>query len=165
MKYATIGSISTGTLRPEDLLASFAAELEHLIQRNAEAWCSDRGRAVRDAHVTLIWNAREALDEDGELTEDADADELIAELSDALQMFAPDYCDFGAHPGDGADFGFWLSEEWQQQARDDGVRFADDLADIPDDYRGLACVVNDHGNATLYAFDVTGARTEIWSVV
>lgn len=81
------------------------------------------------------------------------------------QGYAPDYCYFGAHPGNGSDFGFWLCEDWQQMARDDGVLFVNDMSEVPDSYRGMACHVNDHGNATLYNITPNGKPHEIWGVV
>lgn len=59
MKYASFGSISSGTMRDADLLDTFASELEYHVQRNAEEWCSDAGRAERDRLVDLINGARE----------------------------------------------------------------------------------------------------------
>ena len=59
-------------------------------------------------------------------------------------------------------------------ATDDDVLLIEDLADVPADYEGMLCVVNDHGNATLYsrqfigtdrANDAHWAHTEIWSIV
>jgi hypothetical protein len=153
--HASFGSISTGTLRTEDLLDSFAWELEHLVQRNADAWCSDSGRSNRDAYMALIGEARE-IDPGSD-----DARELVEELSDALQDFAPAYAYFGAHPGDGADFGFWLSESMPCDF--DGLRVSD-TSEIPDDYSGEALHVNDHGNMSLFACD-RGQTREIWSLV
>lgn len=159
--YPSLGSVSAGTLLPSDLLFTFASELEDLTQRNAKAWCSDHGRLTRDRYIDLVRNAREV-----DAEEDPDsADDLLSALTDALNDFAPDYCYFGAHPGDGADFGYWLIEDWQQQMDDDGTLVVDDLSGIPDDYRGLACVVNDHGNATMYAVDADDIRRELWSCV
>ena len=40
--------------------------------------------------------------------------EALSEAESALSEAAPFGCDFGAHPGDGADFGFWLTEEWAE---------------------------------------------------
>ena len=159
METANIGSISTGTMRSEDLLDAFAFELEDLVQRNAEAWCSDDGRSQRDRYMSLIGQAREC-DPDSD-----DADELVQELFDALGEFAPEYCYFGSHPGDGADYGFWPCEDFQQMMRDDGVMEVSDCADIPEDYRGLVMHVNDHGNATLYSVESDSQARELWSVV
>lgn len=103
MKYAELGSVSTGTLRIEDLLEAFSYELEVLVQDNAEFWCGDAGRECRDAYMRTVWAAREV---------DSDAAAYsLDEISDALNEFAPSGAYFGAHPGDGADFGFWLIED------------------------------------------------------
>jgi hypothetical protein len=157
MHRVTLGTISHGTLRPEDLIPTFADELEQL--------AADHEQTAK-ACAPLIAKARAIEDFDCE-----NVPEVLADLEDALNGFAPDYCYFGAHPGDGADFGFWLSEDWEQQARDDGVLFVDDLSEVPDDYQGMVAYVNDHGNATLYAYDGTNhaigkhAPREVWSVV
>jgi hypothetical protein len=106
LKRATeIGSISSGTLRTEDLLDAFADELEFRVQDNAEAWCSDEGRRMRDFLLGLVWEAREIEDYDSD-----EASELVAQLMSELCQFAPDDAYFGSHPGDGADFGYWYGE-------------------------------------------------------
>lgn len=102
--HASIGTISHGTLRTADLLETFAGELESLVQRNAQAWCSDEGRAQRDKYMKLVGEAREV-----DIYSEA-ADDIRAELEDALQEFAPPNARFGAHEGDGADFGFWPTD-------------------------------------------------------
>jgi hypothetical protein len=44
---------------------------------------------------------------------DADFDWLLSDLFDALNDIAPDGCYFGAHPGNGSDYGFWeVEEDW-----------------------------------------------------
>jgi len=101
VKPAEAGTVSHGTLRTEDLLERFADELEHHVQDNAEAWCSDEGRAERDALVALVWDAREA-DPDSD-----EASDIVDQLQDALSRFAPEDHYFGAHEGDGSDFGYW----------------------------------------------------------
>jgi hypothetical protein len=107
MIFAAVGTVSHGTLRTADLLDTFACELEHLVCRNADAWCSDEGRKLRDQHMKLIGDARE-IDPDHE-----DAGEIVSELQDALQSFAAPGCYFGTTEGDGSDFGFWQLEDEQ----------------------------------------------------
>jgi hypothetical protein len=42
------------------------------------------------------------------------ASEIIADMMDALNDLAPAGYYFGAHEGDGSDFGFWPLSEWMQ---------------------------------------------------
>ncbi len=167
MNTRNIGTVSHGTLRTCDLLSAFADELEDCVQVNAAAWCSDEGRVKRDAYCTLIGDARDCLTDDSDDVTDEDAAaDIVNELSDALQDFAPDYVTFGAHPGDGSDFGFWVIDDLQQQAQDDGTLIVSDLSEVPSDFAGgLILHTNDHGNATLYAQDFTGERRELWACV
>jgi len=121
---AQIGSISHGTLRTEDLLSAFADELEWLTGPN------DLSKEAQEINP-----------------ESEEASELVNDLIDALQELAPPYCYFGAHEGDGADFGFWFF--W------DAINELPRVAD-PADVEGLGedCVfVNDHGNITIYGAD------------
>ena len=99
-------------------------------------------------------------------------------LFDALGEYAGPYFGFGAHPGDGSDYGWWLSESWDEDFIE-GYELdksdmhcslkpcslkVNDLAEVPAWFRGEVAVVNDHGNVSLY---VKTARTlrEIWSIV
>ena len=142
-----LGSVSHGTLRSEDLVPVLADELRRI-----------RGALPRSlANEVRAFNA-------GKYDTDHGCDvELVNELIDALNEYAPDYCYFGAHPSDGADFGFWLHEDWQQMAKDDGVPFVASMADAAE--APIVCEVSDHGNATLYARTKGGEYREIWSVV
>jgi hypothetical protein len=141
------GSISTGTMRAADLIPAFTDTLARLDKTGDYKGLLAEARAVSDF----------ASD---------DADAIMEELFDALNSFAPDYGYFGAHPGDGADYGFWLSDDWDRMAKDDGVLFVSDWSDVPSDYTGGVAHVNDHGNATLAWIDAPGADPrEIWSVV
>jgi hypothetical protein len=93
------------------------------------------------------------------LEEQLDAD--VNELQDILSNNAPSYFYFGAHPGDGADFGYWLSEGFEEEF--DGLKVSD-LAEVPKGYSGEVLHVNDHGNMTLYAYS-RGRCREVWGMV
>lgn len=141
MTTGTPGSVSSGTLRTEDLLGAFADALREL--------------ATSTEHRRLADEASEAD------PESENAGELVNELQDALQEYSLPYFYFGTHPGDGADFGFWLDDE----GLDDVARIGDPseldtlLADVGEAYH-----VNDHGNGTLYARTENGWR-EVWALV
>ncbi len=85
--YGELGSVSSGTMRPEDLIATFGATL----------WELD--------------NAHAALPADDWEERPEEWDDVVEGLFDALDAFAPPYCYFGSHEGDGADYGFWVSWE------------------------------------------------------
>lgn len=103
MKFASPGTVSHGTLLSTHLLPVFADALEALVQANAKLWCSDYGRARRDRYLGYVWDAREI-----EPRADLDATTAVVErLMGALDSFSPPGHLFGAHPGDGADFGYW----------------------------------------------------------
>jgi hypothetical protein len=162
IRYAEIGSVSSGTMRSQDLLDSFASELDYQLGRQSS-------RYPRKEHRALIREARRCLRhmENGtakqaEQAED-EASDIVNELMDALDEFAPPYMHFGAHDGDGADYGFWLSDDSLEHSFD-GLR-VDDTSEVPRDYRGEVLHVNDHGNPTLYVSHGRGKLTEIWALV
>jgi hypothetical protein len=132
---ATVGSISHGTLRTIDLLRAFTFELSYL-----------SGDYV--ALVNYADERHEAInvDSDNETSEDS---ELVNELIDALNELAPAYCYFGAHDGDGSDFGFWPLMD----AIDELPRIKNEEGEtLPDEDH---CYVNDHGNVTVYGANGT----------
>lgn len=133
MAKATIGSISSGTLRTCDLLYNFAVELDFL--RNSDAAC-ERMYRVLDADSLEV----------PEEKEDA-AQELLDEFAEELEALAPPYCTFGAHEGDGADFGFWPCME--AVAELPRVEDGDEAKALGED----CAAVNDHGNVTVYGGD------------
>jgi hypothetical protein len=158
MKYASFGTISHATLRNEDLIDAFTSELEYQVRRNAEEWRSDDGRKERDRILDLIAEAREPdYDYDSD-----EACEIVNELQDALDAFAPPYGYFGTHEGDGSDFGYWISSD-AIDLTFDGLK-VNDTSEVPEEYSGEVLHVNDHGNYTLYAAN-KGKLTEVWSVV
>lgn len=155
---AIIGSISEGTLRPEDLAATFADTLEELDKEGK--------------HKAIITETREALTAYNEANEDKQAEleenlcELVDVLQDALNDYAAPYFYFGAKEGDGASFGFWFdSDSFENAARYGEVSKGDNMLDAAlnadrETVEYLA-VVSDHGNVALYDLD----GNEIWAIV
>ena len=143
-----LGSISTGTLRTEDLLPAFADTLE------------DRGSTYESAPD--MWDSirkyRTLIDEDMLDTIDTDSQCLLAELInetlfDALQEYCPPFVYFGTLEGDGSDFGFWPNYDGMTEANIDGL----------DEFQADNVIVqySDHGNVTVMDLE----RNVIWSVV
>lgn len=95
-------SLSHGTMLNADLLQTFGSALERA--------CGADGvpLAQYQSHSQLA-NEAFALIENG-ATETPDASDVVAELFDALQCYAPAGCTFGSHEGDGSDYGFWRDE-------------------------------------------------------
>lgn len=91
------GTVSAGTLRSADLLRAFADEYERILPFNGRDLYSD---------------AREIANYCDAFGEHKDAADTIEALIDALnECGARQGFTFGAHPGDGADFGFWRDDD------------------------------------------------------
>jgi len=147
MRNQNVGSVSSGTMRPEDLIPSFIWQLQHQEPCHRE----------RSKLCTAI---SKRMDEDNYFaSEDADYD--LDSLFDALNEYAPAYLYFGAHPGDGSDYGFWLSEGFAEDF--DGLKVSD-TSEVPRGYSGEVLHVNDHGNCTLYTYS-RGRGREVWAIV
>ena len=155
-----LGSISSGTLRTEDLQESFA----HAIKRLTEA----------PHYEQLAWLAIE----DGSL-------DMVDELQEALNELCPPFVYFGTHPPKdcdcdglhgshwsncasktyGADFGFWPDHDALQDATSHA--YANHAITVPvSDTRefeaeGAIVQVSDHGNVTVMDME----RNVLWSVV
>ena len=144
---AKIGSISHGTLRNEDLLEAFINTLEELDDKK---WFEELIRQAKETNPESEY-----------------ADDLVnEELPDALNSFVPDYVYFGAHPGDGSDFGFWPDyERVENETRFGEIVKGDSYEDILDKLgvNEYVVIVNDHGNMTLYRVKIE--LEEVWSVV
>lgn len=157
----TIGSISHGTMRSEDLIDAFAWELKH---------CATKEAPLSLDHAKLLGEADAWLSVDTD-AEDFDADQheqdgsdLVEEFFDALNEYAPPYCYFGANEGDGSDYGFWPSiDQMEEDARSGELLKVNDLSEVPAGYNGQVMLVNDHGNVTLYAPKI--AYVEVWGCV
>lgn len=146
-----MGSISSGTMRHEDLIPDFVWELEHLAKAHN-----------RKDHLNMCKGIRQSMEKEGYYeSEDADID-LNEDLFNALNEYAAPYFYFGSHPGDGADYGFWLGEIEEYDFN--GLKVSD-LSEVPKDYAGEILHINDHGNMTLYSKAKTQKPREIWAVV
>jgi len=147
IKYADLGSVSSGTMITEDVF-------------DACIWTLKSLDAKRAKDIQKLWDeAADAGDEEQM------SYVLNEDLWDALNEHAAPYCYFGAHEGDGADYGFWPSID----SLEDGVRYGEvlrvnDLNDMPKGYTGTLMEVNDHGNVTLYRCS-RGRKRVIWSCV
>ena len=150
-----IGSVSEGTLRAEDLHSAFISELESQ-------------KPLRKEHRKLLREIQERLDAAEilgvnyfEILEGEQASEDLEELENALSDYCLPYFYFGAQSGDGACFGFWLSESFPEEF--EGLKVSD-TSEVPTGYTGEVLHINDHGNCTLYAC-TRGRLREIWAVV
>lgn len=165
IKFASFGTVSHATLRTEDLLSSFASELEWQISRNGAFLAMPENFPLRDRLAKLLGEAQDAWQDDGETLQDEEsAAEMVNDLQDALsEVFAAPYSYFGNTEGDGSDFGFWPSVESAKEGCDfvssDGEEFP------PADFSGEWLHVNERGNCALYARDESGKDSEIWATV
>jgi hypothetical protein len=142
-----IGSVSYGTMRPEDVIPRLCATAREYGIRNREL--SEIERNMRRKPMYFDDCA-------------ADWDFLV----DLLNCHLAPYMFFGAHPGDGSDFGFWPDVDGALQAADDGDMLkVFDTADVPNNYRGFVLEVNDHDNVTLWNVKRGGVWEEVWGCV
>jgi hypothetical protein len=153
LRNSNIGSVSCGTMRDEDLIPAFVSELE-------------RQKPLRREHRKRLTRIQRWMDRPNYYTANHEGAETEATydlewLFEALDCYSPAYFSFGAHPGDGADFGFWLSECFMGDF--DGLKVSD-LSEVPTGYTGEVLQVSDHGNMSLYAYS-RGRGRELWAVV
>ena len=95
------GTVSRATMRNQDLIPCFLEVLEKL-DPNGYAGYLD-GLESENYILDVFLN----LDDDHEFWYSMDATEICCELFDLLGEHAPDGYYFGAHVGDGSDYGFW----------------------------------------------------------
>jgi hypothetical protein len=156
----SFGSVSTGTLRPEDLADTFAAELRYYAPRMAAKLAKD--------FETPDNQTDNAID-------DATA-EYVDALQDALSEVASRraFCYFGTLEGDGADFGFWFDlASYEQGVQDREIHTFSDASRMDESRRQFKrepadnrpqyfAVISDHGNISLYTLY---GRTPVCEVV
>lgn len=91
-------SVSHGTMNPEDLIPAFCDFYEN-----------ETGRKPKIDGLTSYINH---LDSEFTWKDLENEPWLIEDLFDKLNDIAPDGFYFGAHPGDGSDYGFWECEDY-----------------------------------------------------
>jgi hypothetical protein len=136
MQTVQLGSISTGTLRTEDLMHALIGEAEYLFGSTASM----------DKTLFKAYNDADSItDYDSD-----DAGYILDELMDALNTYAPPHVSLGMHPGDGADLGWWGGDfdgcdtvPINQGPNGEGT-FVDTECE-------LFVEINDHGNTTVRA--------------
>ena len=145
-----LGSISTGTLRPEDLIPAFNNALTQIHDGH---YC--------DIDEMMNDEAGNAAEFGKQPSNDELQRRVVDRLMDELQDACPPFVYFGRHEGDGADFGCWpdmdrLEEEMRSTTSDFQ---ADNCWTLADD--GVIVNVSDHGNVTVMDME----RNVLWSVV
>ncbi len=146
---AAIGTVIHATMRPQDLLPAFLGVLRDVT-----------GAGPEYMQVTQALPAHPFEDDDAEWWTTT-APDIVDELVDLLGEHAPEYCYFGAHPGDGSDYGYWPDfEVMDMDIHDGALKKVDDIPDAD----GTYILINDHGNMTLGAV-YNGVWHEIWAIV
>jgi len=97
------GSISHGTMRNEDVLPRIMSELfKEDPQKAREVWQKNPNflEALCDKECGI----------QNQWWESEEASMMAEELFDVMNNYAPEGHYFGAHPGDGSDYGYWENE-------------------------------------------------------
>lgn len=179
-RYLEPGSYSHGTMRSEDLIPEFMSMLESVDKDRAEKLEFEFNGVFDVLNGTI-----EEIDgtEIDEIKMQEDMGYLVDELFDILNEYCPPYCYFGAHEGDGADYGVWISyDSLKEDVHNGEVMQVRDLSELDEVLTesgfipSMVVIENDHGNVTLYNQTVELVRgefgwklefdlSEIWSVV
>jgi hypothetical protein len=147
-----LGSVSHGTMRPEDVIPALGDALSSI----------RLSRADRTA-LGAIMRAHEARDYDADLSDENDPCYDVEALFDMAQGYTPEYCSFGAHEGDGSDYGVWPAFDALEDDARSGEIFDGDELPSPRQH-SMARIVSDHGNVSLYR-SARNRWIEVWSVV
>ena len=162
-----VGTVIAGTLRNQDLLEAFTGEIEYLTGK-----CYIGAKAYYDAKKLLFhYKALLPSFQPKVEVDESIASEVVNELLDALNEYAPFGMYFGTLEGDGADFGWFVDHDLITEM----LRTAQATCDPEEKWitdcdcqstecankHGYIIQVNDHGNMTLMDAD----RKEVWSIV
>lgn len=164
-KYGTVGTVSHATMRREDLIPAFCEELRSLGHRSRTLYSIEQ--RIRDTGSDVSNERIKAYYESEDSQWDLDA------LFDMLNEHAMDFMYFGAHEGDGSDYGFWVDFDLESSydgitENDKGEFYQDGKylgKELPKDYTGHVLSVNDHGNMTLSIARRGRITKELWAVV
>ena len=135
-----LGSISTGTLKPADLMATYESTLEAMLSP------TDFSIAIESIY-----------------RHDEDSD-MVCAYEDALQALCPPFVYFGTLEGDGADFGFWADFDAVDEScarKHHRCTHNPETGEIVLEDESVIVQVNDHGNVTVMDME----RNVLWSVV
>lgn len=149
-QWLSIGSYSHGTLRSEDLAETFADILRDFGPRK-------HAKLLRDLDTIAEANEDSAKYQEFHGWEG----EILSDAQDAIQAYCPPYTYFGAHEGDGSDFGCWPINI--DECDTDGPRRVSDFSQVTES--GEYFIVNDHGNVTAGRKSANGQWIEYWSCV
>ena len=145
-----LGSISTGTLRNQDLIPAMLNTLDTLVDKGTlECTC----KKLECLELVEYWNGHSGevvcADEDSDYWQSDNSSYDLEVLTDALQECCPPYVHFGTNEGDGADFGFW--PDMDRLTADlfwGSYRYKNEEYQLlPDE--GILVHINDHGNVTV----------------
>lgn len=103
-EFKYLGSVCSGSHRARDVIPALYRVLEDLAPTIAE-------RIQKD--YAALWDDKRNWSKlEDELPEEVD--HLTNELFDNLDLLAPPGYRFGAHEGDGADFGYWKTDDEEE---------------------------------------------------
>lgn len=132
MIYASLGTVSEGTVNPSDLIPAFAGELKSLFRKQSPRWKRGNTRRIKgllkqaenwqhgDYKPGTCDSCGETcpvqLGGDSRMGFARECSEcwgsvILPELENELRLFSPPYASFGTNAGDGADFGFYPDME------------------------------------------------------
>jgi len=151
-----LGSVSHGTLRPQDLMPAFLsalADLRQPIPGNIEA--TKYMEYVGDMFTTA------AIDEDDEFWDSEEVQFDMDDLIEALNNNLPPFVYFGTLEGDGSDFGFWPDMDRLEEFIQEEGKITSDPLEVILPQSGFRVLSSEQGaNVTLMNME----RDVIWAL-
>lgn len=145
-------SVSTATLRAQDLLPAFLEAVSQIDELSAEY--------AQLAVLPFGYIPAHAMEDDeADFWQSEEAQDKVNELSDLLDSVATDGFYFGAHPGDGSDFAFWQTEEEEEEEEEPHV--CDAFPQLPGFTTRKACIWQD-GINTDFLLSVLLLENDNW---